>query len=155
MPSRPMRVLVGTKQSSKMISEVAEDGSHLVLFLADGDARRISINSENSQPTNAARLTGIGKECDFVTDRRIGDEALRTIQDIAAIDLFCLTGYRTCIRACSRFRQRKAGDPTVVQAVEVFLFLFIAALVQRIGRKRMNWLHKQSQYLHSPLRALH
>ncbi len=118
--------------------------AHLVFFFAGGNAGGISIHQEYGEATDAAGFAGICEKGNLICNRRIGDEALRAIQHIAAFHLRRFAGHSACVRAGARFGQGEAGNTAAIQAIEVFLLLLvIAGKENREGRQRIGSAHSR------------
>ena len=103
--------------------------AHFVFSFADGEARSPLADDEGCQSADAAALAGIGEDDEDFGQGPVGNEAFRTVEDIA-LAIFGLHGTRrngTGIGTSPRFGQGESSQVVIVDDVEVAFLLVIVA----------------------------
>ena len=109
--------------------------AHFVFSFADGEAWRPLADDESCQSADTAALAGIGEDDEDFGQGPVGNEAFRTVEDIA-FAIFSLHSTRrngTGIRACPRFGQGESSQVVIVDDIEVtFLLVIVTSNDDRI-----------------------
>ena len=101
--------------------------AHFIFSLADCEARRPLADDEGRQAADAAALAGVGEDDEDFGQGAVGNEAFRTIEDIA-FAVFGLHGPRrngTGIRNRCRFSQGKSGQVVFIDDIEIAFLLVV------------------------------
>ena len=101
--------------------------AHFIFSLADCEARRPLADDEGRQAADAAALAGVGEDDEDFGQGAVGNEAFRTIEDIA-FAVFGLHGPRrngTGIGTGARFSQGKSGQVVFIDDIEIAFLLVV------------------------------